>query len=457
MKRPPLPPALLWTGIPVLALAWLLAAAPPWTLAGTALGPLSQGAPTATTTPTLIWATKASMPAARNYLGVAAGLDGKVYAAGGNTGSGAVTTVEAYDATTNAGAAKAPMTTARTNFGLAGASNGKLYVVGGTDVSANLATVEEATIISPPAATVRIEGFQFQPANVTIGVGGTVLWTNYDGVAHSVTGSAASLNSGSLGGSSGGNPGGSFQFQFLAAGTYTYQSAAYPAMQGTITVLDSLSESASVSGTVGNSSFQLLPGATARLWLRPSSGAARIIKEATTAADGSFTLGGLLPSAKLPSGDYVLSAVKAGAYEQWYSGQSNLAAGQAIVLTAGGSVTGRNFVLSDLPTATPTITPTVSPTATPALVWTTRASMPTPLSGHGVAAVSGRIHAVGGDDSGEQHVGTLEEYDPPTNTWTVQAADAPAAELPGRRGDPKRQDLCHRRPEQREHAGRPRG
>jgi subtilisin family serine protease/N-acetylneuraminic acid mutarotase len=49
--------------------------------------------------------------------------------------------------------------------------------------------------------------------------------------------------------------------------------------------------------------------------------------------------------------------------------------------------------------------------------WTTRASMPTPREGLGVAAASnGRIYAIGGGTS------TVQEYNPATDTWTTRAS-----------------------------------
>jgi len=48
--------------------------------------------------------------------------------------------------------------------------------------------------------------------------------------------------------------------------------------------------------------------------------------------------------------------------------------------------------------------------------WTTKAAMPTPRSGFGVAVVNGKIYAIGGRNSvSDLHV--TEEYDPKTNTW----------------------------------------
>jgi len=83
------------------------------------------------------WTTKAPMPTARDYLGVAA-VDGIIYAVGGSDAAGNVlTTLEAYDPATDTWTTKAPMPTARFNPAVA-AVNGVLYAVGGY----NSATVE---------------------------------------------------------------------------------------------------------------------------------------------------------------------------------------------------------------------------------------------------------------------------------------------------------------------------
>jgi len=50
----------------------------------------------------------------------------------------------------------------------------------------------------------------------------------------------------------------------------------------------------------------------------------------------------------------------------------------------------------------------------------TRASMPTPRSGHGVGVANNRIYVMGGFD-GAMTVGVNEEYDPVTNTWETKA------------------------------------
>jgi len=54
--------------------------------------------------------------------------------------------------------------------------------------------------------------------------------------------------------------------------------------------------------------------------------------------------------------------------------------------------------------------------------WTTRAPMPTPRAVLGVVAgANGKIYAVGGRDFTNNYLGTVEEYDPVSDTWTPKA------------------------------------
>ncbi len=50
--------------------------------------------------------------------------------------------------------------------------------------------------------------------------------------------------------------------------------------------------------------------------------------------------------------------------------------------------------------------------------WTTLAAMPTERAGFGVASVEGKIYAIGGVNSNNQPLTTVEEYNPTINEWT---------------------------------------
>jgi plastocyanin len=80
-------------------------------------------------------------------------------------------------------------------------------------------------------AEVSEEGIAFQPAEVTVGVGDTVTWTNNDSVGHDVT--ADSFSSGDPGGMA---PGDTFEHTFEEAGNFDYVCTVHPGMEGTVVV-----------------------------------------------------------------------------------------------------------------------------------------------------------------------------------------------------------------------------
>jgi subtilisin family serine protease len=91
-----------------------------------------------------IWVTKSPMPTARYSLGVVAANNGKVYAIGGS-GENAphLSIVEEYDPVADSWVTKSPMPTGRGEFAVAAASNGKIYAIGGSNRSGLLTSVEE--------------------------------------------------------------------------------------------------------------------------------------------------------------------------------------------------------------------------------------------------------------------------------------------------------------------------
>jgi plastocyanin len=78
---------------------------------------------------------------------------------------------------------------------------------------------------------VSMEGIAFQPAEVTVGVGDTVTWTNNDSVGHDVT--ADSFSSGDPGAMAGGD---TFEHTFEEAGTFDYVCTVHPGMEGSVVV-----------------------------------------------------------------------------------------------------------------------------------------------------------------------------------------------------------------------------
>ncbi|HEX8919427.1 MAG TPA: cupredoxin domain-containing protein [Chloroflexota bacterium] len=83
---------------------------------------------------------------------------------------------------------------------------------------------------SAQTSQVAIVNFSYQPTPLNVPAGTTVMWTNQDSVAHTVTADNGSFNSSAL------NNGQSYSFTFTQAGTFTYHCAIHSYMQGTITV-----------------------------------------------------------------------------------------------------------------------------------------------------------------------------------------------------------------------------
>jgi len=94
------------------------------------------------------WATKAPMHVARSNLGVAV-VDGKIYAIGGSTRSGArvltggvVGTNEEYDPATDTWRSRIPMPTPREDFAIA-SYEGKIYCIGGYTANGSITGINE--------------------------------------------------------------------------------------------------------------------------------------------------------------------------------------------------------------------------------------------------------------------------------------------------------------------------
>lgn len=77
---------------------------------------------------------------------------------------------------------------------------------------------------------VAIADFAFAPADATVGVGGTVRWTNDDSAPHSVAWADDEPESSDL------NNGDEYERSFDAAGTFDYACGIHPTMTGSVTV-----------------------------------------------------------------------------------------------------------------------------------------------------------------------------------------------------------------------------
>ena len=70
----------------------------------------------------------------------------------------------------------------------------------------------------------------FQPADITTGRGSTIVWTNRDTVAHTVTTEDGRFDSGTIA------PGNSFEQRFEKIRSYSYSCKFHPEMKGTVTI-----------------------------------------------------------------------------------------------------------------------------------------------------------------------------------------------------------------------------
>jgi plastocyanin len=83
-----------------------------------------------------------------------------------------------------------------------------------------------------PANAVRIDNFAFTPASLTVAVGTTVTWVNYDDIPHTVVSSDTPrhFKSPPL------DTDGRYSFTFSKPGTYQYFCSIHPHMVGQIVV-----------------------------------------------------------------------------------------------------------------------------------------------------------------------------------------------------------------------------
>src|SRR5437660_1625792 len=80
------------------------------------------------------WSTVAPMPTARDALAAASGVDGRIYAIGGeddNVNLHSTSTVESYNPATNSWSTVAPMPTARELLAAAAGADGRIYAIAG--------------------------------------------------------------------------------------------------------------------------------------------------------------------------------------------------------------------------------------------------------------------------------------------------------------------------------------
>ena len=98
-----------------------------------------------------------------------------------------------------------------------------------TVVGAAATTAVVPTDGGSAAGAIGIADFKFDPATITVPVGGSVVWTNNDTQQHTAT-SAGNFDAGAI------QPGNTATVEFETAGTFTYICSFHPFMTGTVVV-----------------------------------------------------------------------------------------------------------------------------------------------------------------------------------------------------------------------------
>jgi plastocyanin/cytochrome c553 len=83
---------------------------------------------------------------------------------------------------------------------------------------------------STTGTTVTIEGTAFEPRDITVPVGRTVVWVNNDPFPHNVSSASGGFRSGDL------EPEAHWKFQPTTRGTFSYVCTLHPGMKGTVRV-----------------------------------------------------------------------------------------------------------------------------------------------------------------------------------------------------------------------------
>jgi amicyanin len=87
-----------------------------------------------------------------------------------------------------------------------------------------------ATPVRAADVAVKIDNFVYNPQQITVKSGTTVVWTNHDDIPHTVTSSTGAFRSKAL------DTDDTFSFTFTTPGTYKYFCALHPHMTGSIVV-----------------------------------------------------------------------------------------------------------------------------------------------------------------------------------------------------------------------------
>ena len=91
-------------------------------------------------------------------------------------------------------------------------------------------TAGEAAPRKPATTTIAIDGMKFTPADVTVKAGDTIVWTNHDVVAHTVTAASGAFDSNLIA------PGGTWTYVVRKAGDFAYKCSYHPTMTAALKV-----------------------------------------------------------------------------------------------------------------------------------------------------------------------------------------------------------------------------
>jgi N-acetylneuraminic acid mutarotase len=363
------------------------------------------------------WASAASMPTARGYLGAAPGPDRRIYALGGSDSNGNyLNTVEAYDPAGNTWYAAPPMPTARDELAAVAGQDGIIYAIGGYNGFNTLNTVEALTF--PPlqvlhgsltAGTINLavtEQTSFDGTVVGFQTSNTLeKASDFTAVIH--WGDGTPDSSGAISGGDG---------HFTVSGGHTY------VLPGKFDLTVDINDDAG---------YHLAAGGTLNSNLAAPLSTARFGLMATTEPDGRiYVLGGMT------SQNVVVNTVDV------YDPTSNTwsaVAPMPIAVAEGATVSGTNGLIyviggyDDNYNQLHTVQ-VYNPTSNS---WSTAAPLPTTrFAPAAVVGPDGSIYVFGGDNTQSVPLNTVDVYDPASNTWS-SAAPMPTArcELAAALGD----------------------
>jgi plastocyanin len=103
-------------------------------------------------------------------------------------------------------------------------------LLGAALLAAALAAAGLSSARAGDEATVKIDNFTFEPAQLTVKPGTTVTWINEDDIPHTVVATNKTFRSKAL------DTDDKFSFTFTTPGTYEYFCSLHPHMKATVTV-----------------------------------------------------------------------------------------------------------------------------------------------------------------------------------------------------------------------------